>query len=381
VLAACRWLVNRSNCRALHLPKPPDATPMPRPYAALACCAALALLLPAIAAADFVHVNGFEPAVALYANSQPHTIVVVDGSIADAAHERSIPVRVRYPREPAEAGLPLPIVVWVHGGDADPNGRLGSQQWSETFVRAGYIAVHFSVMPRNAAQREALWASFGLDASQAGSCGFNPVFVDRPRDTIAVLDALPSLGVQIPALANAVDLSRVAVAGHSYGAYTTRAVAGARLDLCPTGIGAPAGWPYRDTTFRDPRPLAFVALSPQGPGRFAFFEQSFGVLDRPDFMATGAADITPGESPADRLRSFELIAPRSKYLLYIDSPRASHASFNLADPLSDDFDPWLQSHVLAFLDAFLRGRAQALEALHSGALDGVSNGEADVQWK
>lgn len=354
---------------------------MPRRYAPLACCAVLALLLPAVATADFVHVTGFEPAVALYANSQPHTIVVVDGSVVDAVHGRTILVRVRYPREPAEAGLPLPIVVWVHGGDADPNGRLGSQQWSETFVRAGYIAVHFSVMPRNAAQREALWQEFDLDATQGTSCGFNVVYVDRPRDTIAILDALPSLGVQIPALANAIDLSRVAVAGHSFGAYTTRAVAGARLDLCPTGVGAPAGWPYRDTAFRDPRPLAFVALSPQGPGRFAFFEQSFGVLDRPDFMATGAADSTPGESPADRLRSFELIAPRSKYLLYIDSPRASHASFNLTDAQSNDFDPWLQAHVLAFLDAYLRGRPDALEALHSGALEGVSNGDADLHWK
>ncbi len=354
---------------------------MSRTPSLFACCAALGLLVPAVAVADFVHVAGFEPATALYANSQPHTIVVVDGSIADTAHGRTIPVRVRYPAQLAAAGVPLPIVVWVHGGDADPNGRNGSQQWSEAFVRADYITVHFSVLPRNAAQREALWQEFGLDASQGSSCGFNVVYVDRPRDTIAVLDALPSLGVLIPALANAVDLSRVAVAGHSFGAYTSRAVAGARLDLCPTGVGAPAGWPYRDTAFRDPRPLAFVALSPQGPGRFAFFEQSFGGLDRPDFMATGAADATPGELPADRLRSYELIAPRSKYLLYIDSPRASHGSFNLTDPNSNDFDPWLEAHVLAFLDAYLRGSPLALEALHSGALQGVSSGVATLEWK
>lgn len=344
-------------------------------------CAAFALLAPAAAASDFVHVNGFEPATALYTNSQPHTIRVVDGTVEDATHGRTIPVRVRYPMEPAAAGLALPIVVWVHGGNADPDGRNGSQQWSETLVRAGYIAVHFSVMPRNAAQREALWSEFGLDAGQGSSCGFNVVYVDRPRDTIAVLDALPMLGVLIPALANAIDLSRVAVAGHSFGAYTARAVAGARLDLCPTGVGAPAGWAYHDTTFRDPRPLAFVALSPQGPGRFAFFEQSFSTLDRPDFMATGAADATPGEAPADRLRSYELIAPRSKYLLYIDSPRATHGSFNLTDPQSNDFDPWLESHVLAFLDAFVRGHPNALEALHSGVLPGVSKGVAEVQWK
>jgi hypothetical protein len=323
--------------------------------------------------------SGFEP-TALYANRQPYTIAVTDGSVVDVAHGRTIPIRVRHPVEALADGARLPVVVWVHGGNADPDGRLGSRDWSEALVRAGYVVVHPSILPRDAAAREALWATFGIDPAAAAACGFNPVYVDRPRDAAAVIDALPLLGAVVPALQDRIDLSRIVVAGHSFGAYTARAVAGARLDLCPAG-GAPPDWPWRDAQFRDPRPLAFVALSPQGPGRFAFFDASFGVLDRPDFMATGAGDATVGETPADRLRSFELIAPGDKYLLNIDDLRASHAAFNLNDALAADFEPWLVSAVIAFVDAHAKGDPLAQAALRDATLDEASGGVATLRAK
>jgi pimeloyl-ACP methyl ester carboxylesterase len=340
----------------------------------------LFIAIASTARADFIHVAGFEE-TPLYANAQPYTIAVADGDVVDLPNGRSIPVRVRWPAEVAAAGTPMPVVVWVHGGDADPNGRAGSREWSEHFVRAGYITVHPSIMPRTQAETLALWAAFGLDAQAGQDCTFNPVYVDRPRDTSAVIDALPALGTRVPALAGLVDTSRVVVAGHSFGAYTARAVAGARLDLCPTGIGAPAGWPYRDVQFRDPRPLAFVALSPQGPGRFAFFEQSWTGLDRPDFSATGAADITPGQGPLDRLQSFVLIRPGSKYMLYLDDADATHAAFNLNEPAAADLEPWLVAQVLAFVDAYARGDARAAESLHAGAVLAAGAGVVTFRWK
>lgn len=332
-------------------------------------------------AAEFIQVAGFEPATALHPLPPAATVVVVDGAVVDAAHGRTIPIRARWSQEALDAGGQLPVVVWVHGGDADVNGRLGSREWSETLAQAGYVVVHPSILPRDAAGRNALWAEFGLLPDQAVACTFNPVFVDRPRDTSAVIDALPALASQFPALAGRLDLARVVVAGHSFGAFTARAVAGARLDLCPSGTGAPVDWPYRDVRFTDPRPIAFLALSPQGPGRLAFFEDSFGVLTRPEFMATGRGDVTPAETPADRLRSFQLIAPRGKYLLYIDDDRATHATFNLNEPLAPEFDPWLQSHVLAFLGAEVCGDPASAAYLFDGAIDAVSGGVATVVWK
>lgn len=354
-------------------------TDQPCPMSRVVACLA-ALCCAATARADFIHVAGFE-APPLYANAQPYTIGVADGDVVDLPNGRTIPVRVRWPVEVAAAGTPMPVIVWVHGGDADPNGRAGSRVWSEHFVRAGYITVHPSIMPRTQAETVALWAAFGLDAQAGQDCAFNPVYVDRPRDTSAVIDSLPALGTRVPALAGLVDTTRVIVAGHSFGAYTARAVAGARLDLCPSGTGAPAGWPYRDVQFRDPRPLAFVSLSPQGPQRFAFFEQSWTGLDRPDFAATGLADITPGQGPLDRLQSFVLMRPGSKYMLYLDDPDATHAAFNLNEPAAADLEPWLVAQVLAFVDAWARGDRAAAESLHGGAVVDAGAGVVQFRWK
>ncbi len=353
---------------------------MPRTRPVLAALLFAITGAPALAG-EFILVGGFEPAVTLHPLPPPATVVVADGDVVNAAHGRTIPIRARWSQEALDAGGMLPVVVWVHGGDADVNGRLGSREWSETLARAGYVVVHPSIVPRDATARNALWAEFGLQPDQAVACAFNPVFVDRPRDTSAVIDALTSLPAQFPALAGRLDLARVAVAGHSFGAFTSRAVAGARLDLCPSGTGAPVGWPFRDVRFTDPRPIAFLALSPQGPGRLAFFEDSFGVLDRPEFMATGRGDVTPAETPADRLRSFQLIAPRGKYLLYIDDDRATHATFNLNEPTAPQFDPWLQSHVLAFLGAEVRGDPVSATFQFDGAIGAVSGGVATVVWK
>jgi hypothetical protein len=354
---------------------------MPQKFLPAGLALLFALASASTTAADFVQVAGFEPADTLYPLPPPATIVFADGEVVDATHGRTIPIRARWSQEALDAGGALPVVVWIHGGNADVNGRNGSREWSETLARAGFVVVHPSIVPRTMSGAIDLWAEFGLDVAQGTACAFNPVVVDRPRDTSAVIDALPSLGAQFPALAGRLDLSRVVVAGHSFGAYTTRAVAGARLDLCPGGSGAPPGWPFRDAQFTDPRPIAFLALSPQGPGRLGFFEQSFVTLDRPEFMATGRGDITPEETPGDRLRSFQLIAPRGKYLLYIDDVAASHATFNLNEPLAPQFDPWLQSHVLAFLDAEVRGSATAAAALQSGAISGASAGVATLVWK
>ena len=77
---------------------------------------------------------------------------------------------------------------------------------------------------------------------------------DRPHDVREVLDRLET----IAGLDGVVDLSRVAYAGHSAGAGSVMMVAGASRDFAGTL-----------RTLADPRPIAFLACSPQGPARTA----------------------------------------------------------------------------------------------------------------
>ncbi len=347
---------------------------MNRLFCALMCVAAGAR-------ADFVFVNEFESIDTLYVNSTPYTIEVLDGFVVqDAPRQRSVPVLVRYPAELlATPGAPLPLVVWSHGGQPDVAGRLGSREWSESFVRAGYIVIHMSHVPRSNAEVVALYAEYGLTPAQGLEC-FRYAQVDRPRDARAVFDALPQIEAAFPVLAGRIDTSRIAMAGHSFGSYTARTMAGAVVDLCPPPAVAPAGFAHHRVSFRDPRPVAFMALSPQGPGRLGFFElpgeNSWQALDRPDFSATGAGDLTDGEQPADRVRGFQVMAPHDKFLLYIDSPAAIHSTFNLSDPSQPQAQALIRACGVAFLDAHIRGNARAAAWLYSPVVSEISGGVA-----
>lgn len=347
----------------------------------LFCC--VLLLVAASARADFVFVGDFEPINTLYVNSTPHTITVLDGYVVDdVARQREVPVLVRYPAELLAAPGPrLPLVVWSHGGGPNVDGRLGSPEWSEAFVRAGYIVIHMSHVPRSTEQATALYAEFGLTLTEGVEC-FNHLQVDRPRDARAVLDALPLIEAAFPILAGRIDNTRIAMAGHSFGAYTTRTLAGAVVDLCPAPALAPPGFAHHRVSFRDDRPVAFLPLSPQGPGRFGFFElpgeHSWQTLDRPDFSATGAGDATPGEEAADRVRGFQIMAPHDKFLLYINSPNAIHATFNLNDPAQPQMEALIRASGVAFLDANVRGNARAAAWLYAPVVGEISAGLASM---
>jgi len=345
----------------------------------LAC---VLLCIAAGARSDFVFVNEFEPVETLYVNSTPYTIEVLDGFVVnDTARQRDVPVLVRYPAELlATPGAPLPLVVWSHGGQPDVAGRLGSREWSESLVRAGYIVIHMSHVPRSNAEVVALYAEYGLTPAQGIDC-FRYAQVDRPRDARAVLDALPMIQAAFPILAGRIDNSRIAMAGHSFGSYTARTMAGAVVDLCPPPAVAPPGFAHHRVSFRDARPIAFMALSPQGPGRLGFFElpgeHSWQALERPDFSATGAGDITDGEQPAD-VRGFQIMAPHDKFLLYIDSLAAIHSTFNLSDPSQPQAQALIRACGIAFLDANVRGNARAAAWLHSPVVADISAGVASM---
>jgi predicted dienelactone hydrolase len=140
---------------------------------------------------SYVFAAGFENAMQPWGGQANLTVVVRNNlSITDPATGRAIPLLVRYPAELVAAGPPLPVVVWSHGGSADPDGRLGSREWSETLVRAGFVVVHFSLLARDAAARQALYAEFGMTPAQGQACLLNPVHVDRPRDASAVIGRL-----------------------------------------------------------------------------------------------------------------------------------------------------------------------------------------------
>lgn len=293
----------------------------------------------------------------LYKPLENYTMATLDNyNVQDTAHSRTIPIFIRYPI--GTTGQ-LPLILWSHGGGADVNGKYGNVDWGTTLARAGYIVIHMSHVPRTQAERVAQCTEFGVPNQQECSALFGALEVDRPRDANAVLADLNGIENAFPQIAGRIDRNRIGVAGHSFGAYTTMTLAGGRVELTPQ---------FNDVSFANSLPKVFMALSPQGPGRFGWKEDSWREVLRPVLTATGSNDNTPGEDAPARLIPFERMPNGKKYRFYINHPDSTHDTFNLNNNAHPEFGQWLASYGLAFLDANLKNNSAAQAFLISPRL-------------
>jgi hypothetical protein len=332
-------------------------------------------------------VNVAQPA--LYASPDVFTPATpVDGIVVSArygtggnAYTRTIPILVRFPQ--GTTGR-RPLILWSHGGGMLPDGKYHNAEWGDLLVRAGYIVVTMSHMPRTVPELSMLYTEFGLPlpidpvASEVGEFAAN---IDRPRDAIAVLNALTNLEQTFPQLAGRVDFDRIGVAGWSRGSYTARTTACATINLAPS---LPR-YSFRDTTRSTNTPLrvslkAVLANSPQGPGRLSFYDNgggdnSWANCTLPDLTQTASGDATD-TPPANRVMPFPLMPGGNKHMMFIADQLATHESFGLVNPIAKQFDPWIGSTALAFLDGYVKGLAPARAYLSTANLNVVSSTKA-----
>jgi hypothetical protein len=322
-----------------------------------------------------------QPATELYEPAQKFGVNTFDGYVVNTSYgigtntyNWEIPVFVRYP---IGASGKLPVVVWSHGGGKKVDGKSNNKDWGDALASAGYIVVHMSHMPRTSQQTASLETEFGMPRGSVNS--IVEANIDRPRDAIAVLNDLTNIANAVPGLAGNVDLDRVAVAGHSRGAYTVRTTACARVNL-PNNPDysfvkpAPTNQPLKV------QPKAFMANSPAGPGRFGFKEDSWRECTLPDLTQTGTGDDTEEQSE-DRVKSYELMPPGNKYMMYIDDPNTPHDTFNLNNPSRADFENYVRTTGLAFLDAYVKQQPAARAYLTSRTLESLSQGKATISAK
>jgi predicted dienelactone hydrolase len=283
--------------------------------------------------------------------------------VTNTAEGRELPIIVR-----AATGVSgaRPVVVWSHGGGPRDEAALTmNREWATALARAGYIVVQPAHISPDAA---ALCAKLGItDPAECAALQWMTWY--RPSDARAVLDALPAVVAAFPQLAGRVDLGRVAYAGHSFGAFTSMAVAGARVDYAPG---------YMDVSWAHPLPRAFLALSPQGPGRFGFHDTSWRDITRPVLTASGEGDAEGGSSADSRREPFRRMPPGDKHELWLASPDAVHGTFNLSDAgPGARFHEAIAMTGLAFLDAYVLDQAPAKAWLASSNVVVLTGGAAE----
>lgn len=187
----------------------------------------------------------------------------------------------------------------------------------------------------------------------------------RVLDLNRLLDSLPALEHLVPQFAGKADASRVAVTGHSFGAFSAQQFGGAKAFDPDTG---------QFVTVEAPAINAVVALSPPGPMFDTITAGSWQELATPTLVTTGTWDVEPRFWPDWRmhLMSWETSLPGEKYALVIDG--ADHYLGSLIcrtereEPPQLDALRMVQIVSTAFLDAYLKSDTMALAFLADNQL-------------
>lgn len=257
---------------------------------------------------------------------------------SSAGTARDVAVRVWFPEGPS---APAPVVLVSHGGDGSSQGHTTFAHLAREYSAAGYVTLVLNHLP-----------SSGVAQHQR----------DRPADVTAVLDAVLGGRVALPAaFRGTLDAQRIGHVGHSWGAYTSHAVGGARFD---------------QGTFRDPRVKAIVPLSPQGPGQFGAFDaepdlslpsndNSWASVTIPAYNLVGELEQNGPVGDPDRAENWRLF-PFERYPLTGDKFLSILLGQN-HDDLGNGGTPEVQRFIARntrrFFDGYLRGRTDSLCAI------------------
>jgi predicted dienelactone hydrolase len=271
---------------------------------------------------------------------EPIDIIVDDG----AREHRAIPLRIYLPA----AKSPAPIVIFSHGlGGTNRGSAFLGKHWAAR----GYVAVFV----QHPGSDDSVWRgqplANRLDAMRKAAGLDN--FMLRVKDIPVVLDQLDRWN-QNPnhALGGRLDMKKIGMSGHSFGAVTTQAVSGQT-------------YPLSGTSLTDKRIKAAIAFSPSSPRKSVDPKQAFGAVKIPWMLMTGTKDVAPiGDQDAkSRLAVFAALPPGGKYELVLDN--AEHSVFT-ERPLPGDKEKRNPNHhrvilalSTAFWDTYLRDDPQA----------------------
>lgn len=311
--------------------------PVHRPLSVLPSIAAFLLLSAGVIAAG----EAYDP-MKLSGEKAP---APVDLTVADSARDREIPIRVYLP---ADAKAPAPVVLFSHGlgGSREGNGYLG-RHWAGR----GYVVVFL----QHPGSDSSVWRDKPLSermSSLKGAADASNLIL-RVKDVPAVLDQLARWNKEEShALHGRLDLEKVGMSGHSFGAVTTQSVSGQSL-------------PRGNQPFTDPRIKAALAMSPSPSRRGGDPKLAFGKVAIPWMLMTGTEDDSPigDTSPQDRLAVYPALPAGGKYELVLDG--AEHSAFSERGLPGDrkSRNPNHHRAILAlstaFWDAWLRGDAAA----------------------
>jgi predicted dienelactone hydrolase len=223
----------------------------------------------------------------------------------DEKRQRTIPLRVYLPSGESAA----PVILFSHGlgGSRDNNPYLG-----EHWAKRGYVVVFV----QHPGSDESVWKDARMleRMSQMKKAASLENLALRCADVPAVLDALTVWNKQRGhVLHGRMNLEKIGMSGHSFGAVTTQALVGQN---------------YRSLgpLYQEPRLDAALMFSPSPP-QWGDPAAAFSAIKVPCLLMTGTLDTSPigGTSAEDRLKVFPHLSLAPAWQVVFDG--ATHGSF------------------------------------------------------
>jgi predicted dienelactone hydrolase len=346
--------------------------------------------------------------------------------LKDATRSKDLIVTVRYPiartaskqatkDNPSSAVEKFPMVIFSHGlGGA---GRSTFVDLANHWASHGYVVVLPTHSDSIALRREEGKEVIDPRKPAAKAQALATVDLrDRVADVKFILDSIPTIETSIPEwrkasaskkqpasesddakaakpeLLHHIDTDRLAIAGHSAGAYTAQLAIGVKVRgyrvTGKRGLGL--------SEVGDPRLKAALIISGQGTTSAAFTKDSWKDLTRPILVLSGSKDTTQltAETPESRCHPYDYAKSRKDggpgaYLLFLEG--ATHGSYQgkgLTDFLNEKTETPIKtitdataSATLAFLDAWIKGDADAKKALESDTTKRIDPTKIRWEWK
>ncbi len=309
----------------------------------------------------------------------PQPVETVAFDWTDAARNRQVPVKIYYPKSDTRCA----VVIMSHGLGGS---REGYEYLGRHWASHGYVSVH----PQHQGSDDSVWKGAGNMANVRESLqkasGELANAANRPKDVTFVIDRLQQLDKEDGPLRSRLDCSCIGMAGHSFGAYATLAVAG---QSSPNLLG-------RSFSLADSRIRAAAPLSAPAPRRRDNLDQVYGSIKIPCLHMTGTLDDSPIREtkaserrlPFDHIRGVEqylVTFVGGDHMIFSGRPRRAESATlpgwkgnSTQDAL---FQGFICAITTAFWDAYLHADPQARQWLSGGACQKYLGQHAQFETK
>jgi predicted dienelactone hydrolase len=296
----------------------------------------------------------------------PYEVASVSYDWVDSARNgRKVPVKIYYP----EKGQgPFPVIVFSPGLGGS---REGYEYLGRHWASHGYVSVHVQHLGSD----DAVWKGSKQPEQDLARAAADPGnAVARPKDVSFVLDRVTELNRDVTPLKGRLDLRAVGMAGHSFGGWTTLAVAGQML-------GA-----RLQSSLVDPRFKAAIAMSAP-VARTTDLDRAYAKISMPILHMTGTLDDSPiGDTKAPERRvPFDHIPAPGQYLVIFQGGDHMIFAGQRRQAGKGEKDPRFHDLILqgttAFWDAYLKGDAAAKAWLAQGGYAAALGADGKLEVK